>query len=69
MGIAGGSIAGAACCIMAGVSGSMSTPFLVTAGVTRSWVDSDLVAGVSRLASRSMTASVTTEVATDVATL
>ena len=38
MGIAGGSMAGAVCCMMAGVSGSMGTPSLVTAGVMRSWV-------------------------------
>ena len=59
--LAGGSMVGTACCMMAGVSGSMTTPSLVTAGVMRSWVVSDLVAGVSRLARRSITASLTTE--------
>jgi hypothetical protein len=47
--------------MMAGVSGSMMTHSLVTAGVMRSCVASDFVAGVSRLARRSITASLTTE--------
>jgi hypothetical protein len=59
--LAGGSMAGTACCMTAGVSGSMMTPSLVTAGVIRSWAVSDLLAGVSRLARKSMTASLTTE--------
>ena len=60
-GLAGGSTVGTACCMMAGVSGSMMTPSLVTAGLMRSCVVSDFVAGVSRLSRRSMTASLTTE--------
>jgi hypothetical protein len=59
--LARGSMAGTACCMTAGVSGSMVTPSLVTAGVMRSWAVSDFVTGVSRLARRSMTTSLTTE--------
>ena len=47
---------GTACCMMAGVSVSTGIPESVSAGFMRSWVASFWVAGVLRLARRSMTA-------------
>ena len=60
-GVAGETMDETACCMMAGVSGSMVVPSAVTADFIKSWVVSDSVAWVSRLARRSMTASLTTE--------
>ncbi len=54
--VAGGAGTGSctACCMTAGVSGSVVLPLLSTAGVIRSCGLSSLAAGVSRLARRSM---------------
>jgi hypothetical protein len=55
------SMSGTASCMTAGVADSMMIPSMLMAGVMRIWVVSDFVAGVSQLASRSITAFLTTE--------